>query len=90
MYSLIALGVGALGLAGAAVLIWGASCKHICLGYTYFAGITIVSMFFSSLQFLVNAGWSALVRRIPEIFAGFLPVVLYWLDTNACGCVDFA
>ncbi|MBD1209041.1 MAG: quinol:cytochrome C oxidoreductase [Ignavibacteria bacterium] len=79
MYSLIALGVGALGLAGAAFFDMGRFLQAYLLGYIYFAGITIVSMFFSSLQFLVNAGWSAMVRRIPEIFAGFLPVVLIGL-----------
>jgi hypothetical protein len=78
-YSLIALGVGAVGLAAAAVFDAGRFLQAYLVGYIYFAGITIVSMFFATLQFLVNAGWSALVRRIPEIFAGFLPVVLIGL-----------
>jgi hypothetical protein len=79
LYSLIALGLGALGLAGAAIFDAGRFLQSYLLGYIYFTGITIVAMFFSTLQFLVNAGWSALVRRIPELFAGFLPVVLIGL-----------
>ena len=78
-YSMIALGVGALGMVGAAFLDSGRFLAAYLLGYIYFAGITIVAMFFATLQFLVNAGWSAMVRRIPEIFAGFLPIVLIGL-----------
>ncbi|MCS6807578.1 MAG: hypothetical protein RML40_02695 [Bacteroidota bacterium] len=76
MYSMIALGIGSAGMAVAALLDTGRFLQAYLIGYIYFAGITVVAMFFATLQFLVNAGWSALVRRIPEIFAGFLPIVL--------------
>ena len=43
------------------------------LGFSYVLGITITMMFFSGLQFLVRAGWSTSVRRISELFAGYVP-----------------
>lgn len=54
------------------------------LGFSYVLGITVTALFFSALQFLVNAGWSALVRRIAEmltpmtyiIIIGFIPILI--------------
>jgi hypothetical protein len=45
------------------------------LGFIFFTGITLTALFFSTLQFLVQAGWSAMIRRIPEMFTAFLPIV---------------
>jgi hypothetical protein len=78
-YALIAIGIGAISLAVAGVFDFGRFMQAYLVGYVYFTGICIVAMFFATLQFLVNAGWSALVRRIPELFAGFLPIVLIGL-----------
>ena len=60
------------------------------LAYTYFLGVAVTAMFFSALQYLVNAGWSALVRRIAEMFApfifviilGFIPIVIDVFSTH--------
>ena len=46
------------------------------LGFSYVLGITITMMFFSGLQFLVRAGWSTSVRRISELFAGYVPIII--------------
>jgi hypothetical protein len=46
------------------------------IGFVYFAGIAVTAMFFSALQFLVKAGWSASIRRIAENFAGFVPFII--------------
>ncbi len=41
----------------------------------YFVGITIVGVFFVALQYAAHAGWGVLVKRIPEAFGGFLPII---------------
>lgn len=46
------------------------------IGFVFFAGIAVTAMFFSALQYLVRAGWSASVRRIAENFAGFVPFLI--------------
>lgn len=46
------------------------------IGFVFFAGISVTAMFFSALQYLVRAGWSASVRRIAENFAGFVPFII--------------
>lgn len=52
------------------------------VGYTFVMGITITAIFFSALQYLTNAGWSAMVRRISEFMAtpwlllGLIPLLL--------------
>ena len=43
------------------------------IGFWYFAGISVTMMFFSALQFLARAGWSASIRRVAENFAGMVP-----------------
>jgi hypothetical protein len=78
-FAMIALGVGALGTIGAAVTDMSRFLSAYLLGFIYFAAISVVAMFFSTLQFLVQAGWSALVRRVPELFAGFVPFIIIGL-----------
>lgn len=46
------------------------------LGFSYVLGITITMMFFSGLQFLVRAGWSTSVRRISELYSGYVPIII--------------
>ena len=49
------------------------------IAFIFFAGIAATGVFFSMLQFLVRAGWSVSIRRIPELFGGFtllLPVLV--------------
>jgi hypothetical protein len=45
------------------------------LGFWYFAGISVTMVFFSALQYLARAGWSASIRRIAENFTGFVPFI---------------
>ena len=40
----------------------------------YFAGISVIGMFFVSYNYLAQAGWSAVFKRIPEAMPAFLPV----------------
>jgi hypothetical protein len=44
------------------------------LGFVYVMGLSVTLVFFSALSYLVNAGWVAAIRRIPELLS---TVVLY-------------
>lgn len=47
---------------------------NIWLCTILFTGITLVGVFFTAVQFVAHAGWSVLVRRVPETFGYFLPI----------------
>ncbi len=48
---------------------------NLWLNGVLFAGIAVVGMFFVSLQYLAKAGWSSVIKRVPEAFPAFLPFV---------------
>ncbi len=48
---------------------------NLWLNSVFFAGLAVVGMFFVSLQYLAKAGWSSVLKRVPEAFPAFLPVV---------------
>lgn len=69
--------VGALGLAG--VYATGGAERFFAdylLGFWYFGGISVTMLFFSALQYLARAGWSASIRRIAENYTGMVPFLL--------------
>jgi hypothetical protein len=69
--------VGAAGLAGVYVISGSERFfADYLLGFWYFGGISVTMLFFSALQYLGRAGWSASIRRIAENFAGLVPVML--------------
>ncbi|MCB0393718.1 MAG: molybdopterin oxidoreductase, partial [Bdellovibrionales bacterium] len=39
----------------------------------YFSSLALGGLFFTAIQHVVNAGWSASVRRVAEAFTAFLP-----------------
>lgn len=43
------------------------------LGFVYVMGVSVTLLFFVVLSYLVNAGWSAAIRRIPELLSTFVP-----------------
>jgi hypothetical protein len=47
---------------------------NLWVNSVYFAGISVIGMFFLSYNNLAQAGWSAVFRRIPEAMPSFLPV----------------
>lgn len=47
---------------------------NIWVNAVYFTGISVVGMFFISYNYLAQAGWSAVFKRIPEAMPAFLPV----------------
>jgi hypothetical protein len=47
---------------------------NLWLNSVYFTGISVVGMFFISYNYLAQAGWSVVFKRIPEAMPSFLPV----------------
>lgn len=47
---------------------------NIWLNSVYFTGISVVGMFFISYNYLAQAGWSAVFKRVPEAMPAFLVV----------------
>jgi hypothetical protein len=45
------------------------------LGFVYAMGVSVTLVFFSALSYLVNAGWTAAIRRIPELLSTFVLVL---------------
>jgi len=47
---------------------------NLWLDAALFNGIALVGVFFVAVQYVAYAGWSIVIRRIPEAFGYFLPV----------------
>jgi len=47
---------------------------NLWLNGVYFTGIAVIGMFFVSIQYLAKAGWSSVLKRVPEAFPRFLMV----------------
>lgn len=47
---------------------------NIWVNAVYFTGIAVTGMFFMSYNYLAEAGWSVVFKRIPEAMPAFLPV----------------
>ena len=45
---------------------------NVWLNAVFFTGISVIGMFFVSLQYLSKAGWSSVIKRVPEAFTKFL------------------
>ena len=80
------MGIGAvLGTAGLGLTAWlgmgaedgGKQFFHsYLLGLIYFLSISLGALFFVTLQHLTRAGWSVVVRRVAEILAANLPMLV--------------
>ncbi|AUD03080.1 LTA synthase family protein [Spirosoma pollinicola] len=46
---------------------------NVWLNAVYFAGASVVGMFFISYNYLAQAGWSSAFKRIPEALPAYLP-----------------
>ena len=74
--AMICIGAGLiLAIAGIA-LNQAAMLPAYLVGAMYVVGISVTALFFSALQFLVRAGWSASLRRIPEMMGWFAQFAL--------------
>ena len=49
---------------------------NVWLNAVFFTGMSVIGMFFVSLQYLAKAGWSSVLKRVPEAFPKFLYVTL--------------
>jgi hypothetical protein len=47
---------------------------NLWLCAVYFNGIALLGVFFVAVNYVAWAGWSALIKRIPETFGYFLPI----------------
>lgn len=46
---------------------------NLWLNGVFFAGISLIGVFFIAVQYVAWAGWSVTIKRIPEAFGSFLP-----------------
>lgn len=75
----IGYGASAIGIAASLMAAFSDYDRFIfnyLVAFAFFAGIGITAVFFSALQFLTRSGWSAAMRRIPELMGGFVPVTV--------------
>lgn len=85
MFSYALIGIGAVGTAAAAFDDPTRALAGYVVAFAFVLGIGITGMFFSALQYAARAGWSAAVRRIGEMFAesiwviilGFIPIFIF-------------
>lgn len=73
-----ALGVGALGLVAGVALAGGFNERFLLsyiVAFMYVLSIGLGALWFVTIQHLVNAKWSVVVRRVAEIVAGTMPVL---------------
>ncbi len=47
---------------------------NLWLNNVYFTGIALIGVFFVAVQYVAYAGWSVLIKRIPEALGYYLPI----------------
>ena len=47
--------------------------SNLWINNVYFIEISVIGVFFVSLQYVTKSGWSAGIKRIPEAFGHWLP-----------------
>jgi hypothetical protein len=47
---------------------------NLWLNNVYFTGISVIGLFFVTVQYVAYAGWSVLIKRIPEAMGYYLPI----------------
>src|SRR5687768_13303323 len=47
---------------------------NLWLNNVYFTGIALIGVFFVAIQYVAYAGWSVLIKRIPEALGYYLPI----------------
>lgn len=48
--------------------------SNLWINNVFFAGLSIIGVFFVAIQYAAQAGWSAGIKRIPLAFGGWLPI----------------
>ncbi|WP_439879943.1 quinol:cytochrome C oxidoreductase [Pontibacter sp. MBLB2868] len=68
-------GHGEAAAAGHEVVSWSKRLfVNLWLNNVYFTGIALVGTFFVAVQYVAYAGWSVLIKRIPEALSYYLPI----------------
>lgn len=47
---------------------------NLWINNLYFTGLAVIGVFFTALNYVSRAGWSAILKRIPEAFGAWLPI----------------
>lgn len=69
-------------LIGAVTFIWGLqedsyrAWSNFLIDFFFWTSLSLAGVFFTALQYMSGSRWSATVRRVAEVFIGFLPVAL--------------
>jgi len=75
--ALVLIVIGAIGCVAGIVLNY----SHLMLSYLVavmvVGGISVTALFFVMIQFLTRAGWSVLIRRVPEFLSAFTPFLIF-------------
>ncbi len=75
--ALILIVIGAIGSVAGIILNY----SHFMLSYLVavmvVGGISVTALFFVMIQFLTRAGWSVLIRRVPEFLSAFTPFLIF-------------
>ncbi len=71
--------------------------KDVWQNNVFFGGIALIGVFFLAFNYVAYAGWSALVKRVPEAFGYYLPIfailsiilialfghdIFHWMDSS--------
>lgn len=48
--------------------------KDLWLNNVFFTGIAVIGIFFVAFNYIAQAGWGALIKRVPESFGYYLPI----------------
>ena len=46
---------------------------NLWINNLYFTGLAVIGIFFTAINYVSRAGWSAILKRIPEAFGAWLP-----------------
>ncbi len=70
------IGLGLIGSVAGALTDWSRFIHNWLLNFMLFGGVAVTGIFFAALQHLTRSGWSATLRRIPENFGAFVPLMI--------------
>ncbi len=59
--------------------------SNLLINTYFFAGISILAVFFLAVKTVTNAGWYVVVKRVPEAISEYLPIGLVFLGIALLG-----
>jgi hypothetical protein len=79
LLALVMIAVGFIALAAGFFIDSSRTWTSVLLNNFYFLSIALGAMFFISLQYVTESGWSAMFRRVPEAMAWFIPAAFIFM-----------